>query len=39
MSEQSDEELVRAYQGGDEVALATFVERHQDLATRWVARG
>lgn len=34
MSEPSDEELVRAYQAGDEVAFADFVARHQDRIYR-----
>ena len=34
MPELSDEELVRAYQGGDEDAFGEFVARHQDQVFR-----
>jgi RNA polymerase sigma-70 factor (ECF subfamily) len=34
MSEQSDEELVRAYQAGDEVAFTEFAARHEDRVYR-----
>lgn len=34
MSEQSDEQLVRAFQRGDEDAFACFVRRHSDRAWR-----
>ena len=43
MSEQSDEELVRAYQAGDDAAFAEFVVRHEDrvyrMAMIWLRDG
>ena len=43
MSEPSDEQLVRAYQAGDEAAFAEFVTRHQDrvyrMAMIWLRDG
>lgn len=34
MQDPSDEELVRAFQKGDEVAFATFMDRHADRVQR-----
>jgi len=43
MPDPSDEQLVKAFQGGDEVAFSTFVARHTDrvfrLALMWLKDG